>query len=254
MKPNQIAAQLYTTRSLCKTPIETADTLKKIAEIGYAAVEVAGICPIEAGELNQMVEDVGLKICSIHGRPEEVLTDPNNIIQRALQLKSDYVCYPFPKGFDFSRSEDILRMKESLASAGRTFQEHGLTLCYHHHSLEFARHGTITVLEYLFRNTDAKTLNFELDTYWIQHGGGNPATWCQFAKARLPLLHLKDYGCIQGVPKFMEIGNGNLDWNPIIDAAEESGCKWFIVEQDETPGDPLESLRVSYENLLAIIR
>jgi sugar phosphate isomerase/epimerase len=49
----------------------------------------------------------------------------------------------------------------------------------------------------------------------------------------------------------MEIGNGNLNWPAIIQAAEKSGCEWFIVEQDICPGDPFESIKISYDYIKA---
>ncbi len=30
-------------------------------------------------------------------------------------------------------------------------------------------------------------------------------------------------------------------------AADAAGCEWFIVEQDTCPGDPFDSLRMSFE-------
>ena len=59
-------------------------------------------------------------------------------------------------------------------------------------------------------------------------------------KGRLPLLHMKDVGVKPGTNEttMMEIGNGYLDFKAIIAAAEESGCEWFIVEQDVCPVIP----------------
>ena len=36
----------------------------------------------------------------------------------------------------------------------------------------------------------------------------------------------------------------------IVKTATVSGCKWFIVERDECNGDPFDSLRISYNNLV----
>ena len=36
----------------------------------------------------------------------------------------------------------------------------------------------------------------------------------------------------------------------ILKTATNSGCKWFIVEQDECSGDPFDSLQISYNNLV----
>ncbi|MCX7869276.1 MAG: hypothetical protein N2322_04925, partial [Terrimicrobiaceae bacterium] len=66
----------------------------------------------------------------------------------------------------------------------------------------------------------------------------------------LPLLHLKDYVVnAECKPSYCEVGAGNLDFGAIIAAAEEAGCQWFIVEQDETPGDPVDSLAQSFRHL-----
>ena len=55
-------------------------------------------------------------------------------------------------------------------------------------------------------------------------------------------------------PKIIIIGNiaiGGTGKTPlIIKIATDSGCKWFIVEQDECGGDPFDSLRISYDNLV----
>ncbi|UCD39610.1 MAG: hypothetical protein JSV87_04140, partial [Candidatus Bathyarchaeota archaeon] len=53
--------------------------------------------------------------------------------------------------------------------------------------------------------------------------------------------------------RFAEIGEGNMNWQAIIEAAEESGVEWYLVEQDNCYGrDPFESLRISHRNLKAM--
>jgi sugar phosphate isomerase/epimerase len=60
-------------------------------------------------------------------------------------------------------------------------------------------------------------------------------------------LHLKDYMVDAANNVTMcEIGAGNLDWPGIVRAAEDAGCRWFIVEQDTCPGDPVDSLEQSF--------
>ena len=43
----EIGAQLYTVRDFCKTPEDFAETLKKVADIGYRTVQVSGTCAYE---------------------------------------------------------------------------------------------------------------------------------------------------------------------------------------------------------------
>jgi sugar phosphate isomerase/epimerase len=50
----------------------------------------------------------------------------------------------------------------------------------------------------------------------------------------------------------MEVGEGNLDWPAILDAAREAGTEWYLVEQDTCQRDPFESLAISFRNLKAM--
>ena len=90
---------------------------------------------------------------------------------------------------------------------------------------------------------------FEIDTYWIQHGGGDPASWIRKLKGRLPLVHLKDMGISKGKQVMTEVGEGNLNWQEILSACKDAGLIWYIVEQDICQRDPFESLGISLRNL-----
>jgi sugar phosphate isomerase/epimerase len=249
MTTDQLVAQLYTVRHQCKTSEQTAETLQRIRNIGFSAVEVAGIVDLEAAELRAMTEASGLVIAAIHDR--DVLDDPAKVVKRLNALNCEIVAYSYPSGFDLTQESDIRRLVKKLAAAGARFRAEGKIFCYHHHSIEFRRYGSRTLLEFILKEVDPADLGLELDTYWIQHGGGTPGEWCQRLKNRIPIIHLKDYGSIGGTPTMMEVGNGNLDWSNIISSAESSGCKWFAVEQDVCPGDPLESLKLSFDYLQA---
>ena len=47
MKIQQVAAQLFTVRDYIKTPADVAVSMKKIRQIGYQAVQVSGMGPID---------------------------------------------------------------------------------------------------------------------------------------------------------------------------------------------------------------
>jgi len=120
----------------------------------------------------------------------------------------------------------------------------GQVLAYHNHHVEFRKLKGEIILERIFRQS---SIQGEIDTYWVQYGGGDPTQWCRQLKGRLPIIHLKDFGINDKSEIAMcEIGKGNLDFKGIISAAESSGCKWFVVEQDTCPGDPFDSLEISF--------
>jgi sugar phosphate isomerase/epimerase len=108
--------------------------------------------------------------------------------------------------------------------------------------------GGRTILERIFDETDPRNLGAELDTYWLQAGGGDPVAWIRRVAGRIPALHIKDLGVgPDNKPTFYEIGQGNLDFPAIVKAAEAGGCKWFVVEQDSSAGDPFDALAMSFD-------
>lgn len=248
MKLPQLAAQLYTVRDFCKTAADLAATAKKIREIGYPAVQVSGIGAIPDDEVVRIMAGEGLTICATHEPSQSILDTPEKALERVRRLGCTQTAYPYPGGVDFSDAKQIESLCEKLDRAGAIFRQGGVTLSYHNHALEFVKFRGTTVLDTIFAHTARRNLTAELDTYWVQFGGGDPVAWCAKLAGRLSVLHLKDYGfTTENKPVFAEIGRGNLDFARIIAAAENSGCRWFVVEQDTCPGDPFDSLRLSFE-------
>jgi sugar phosphate isomerase/epimerase len=112
----------------------------------------------------------------------------------------------------------------------------------------------------LMRGTDKNLVGLELDIFWASVAGQNPVDVLKRYSGRVPLLHLKDksknFGQVQyneKVPKdtFKEVGNGSIDIAAVLKAAEAEGVEHYFVEQDQTSGDPLDSLAASYKNLSA---
>jgi len=257
MKRSQIAAQLYTVRDHCQTAPELAVSARKIKAIGYGAVQVSGVGPIPEEEIVRIMRGEGLTICATHEPGADILDDTQKVIDRLGKLGCAYTAYPWPH-VELTDLDSALKLAGGLERAGERMAAAKQVLTYHNHAVEFRKVGpgssAITILELLYARTSPRHLQGEIDTYWIQSGGGDPAAWCTRLQDRLPLLHLKDLGVREGnQATTMEIGRGNLDWKGIISAADRAGCRWYIVEQDSCPGDPFESLAISYQYLTTTI-
>ncbi|MFQ3577951.1 MAG: sugar phosphate isomerase/epimerase [Verrucomicrobiia bacterium] len=248
MKISNVAVQLYTLRDFCQTPSDLAASLKKLREIGYEAIQVSGIGPISYEEVRTIASGEGLTICATHESSEMILDQPELVVDRLKTLGCLHTAYPYPAGVDFSQADAVKRLAEKLDRSGAILAESGLILSYHNHHHEFLKVNGTTILEQLYASTQPSHLAAELDTYWVQYGGGNPVEWCKKMAGRMRCLHIKDYAINREAKVvFAEIGHGNLDFHAIIAAAEDGGCEWFIVEQDSCPGDPFDSLAASFE-------
>ena len=108
------------------------------------------------------------------------------------------------------------------------------------------------LLDHIIENTDPEIATFILDTCWVDFGGGDVVEYINKLKNRIKVIHFKDYnGTVEetGRPRFSEIGNGCLDWDPIIKACEDANVEYAVVEEDVCPGDPFDSLKISYDYL-----
>ncbi len=243
-----LAAQLYTIREYLKTPKDIADSMRKIKAAGYDAVQISGMGPIETEELARILDGEGLVCCASHDSGELLFNSLDEVIDRLHGLNCPFTAYPYPH-VKWTCEEDCLRLAAGLNEIGARLKGEGITLCYHNHNLEFEKFNGRTVLDIIYAASTAENVKGEPDTYWVQQGGANPVAWINKLSGRLPLLHLKDSGYRGGKQCEMEIGSGNLDWKSILGAADEAGCLWYIVEQDNSPGSPFDSLRMSRDYL-----
>ena len=250
MKISQIAAQLFTCHPLLKDPESIAATLGRIRKAGYTAVEVCCTDAIPDDELNRILDGEGLTACSAHQSSEAILNRPEQVVERVQRLRCDTAVYPFPRDIDFSCEAAMSKLITQLQNAGEIMRAAGIVLCYHNHHQEFRKLGGRTILEQIYDGTTPEALQAEFDTYWIHYGGGDVLEWIGKFGGRMPLIHLKDYGIdSENRHAMAEVGSGNLNFKRIIPASEAAGCRWFIVEQDVCPGDPVDSLAASFRYL-----
>jgi sugar phosphate isomerase/epimerase len=145
----------------------------------------------------------------------------------------------------------------ALDKIGEHAKAQGLTLCYHNHAHDFKPMNGTTPLEMLLNETQKDLVHLEMDIFWVSVAGRDPVALLKQYSGRVPLIHLKDKA--PGVPvqqsenvpasAFKAVGSGTMDIPAVLKAADSAGVKHYFVEQDQTPGNPLASLRKSYSYL-----
>lgn len=251
-----LAAQLYTIRQFTQTLSGFAESMEKIRKIGYRAVQVSGIGPMASEEVRRITQDSGLEICITHISFDQLRHHIDEVIeQHHLWNCKNVAVGSMPMEYR-TGEEGYYRFAKDANQIGETLAKANLTFSYHNHSFEFTRYGKRNGLDILFAESDPRYLQAELDTYWIQHGGGDIAAWIRRMKNRMPVVHLKDMTVTSegwNVQQVMaEIGEGNLNWPEILKACQDAQVRWYAVEQDECQRDPFESLQISYRYLTAL--
>lgn len=249
MNSKTLTAQLYSVREFLKTPEDIEASFRKIRDAGYRVVQLSGLGPIDPRRLKDIADGLGLEIATTHYNLDQLSTELDSIIADHKLWGARYVGIgAMPKPFRTSL-EGYREFLRQIAGPARAIREAGLEFIYHNHKFEFERFADGLGLEILMNETDPRDVGFELDTYWVQAGGGNPVDWIRRIAGRMKVVHLKDMAIIQDEQVFAEIGEGNLDWPAIIQACRDTGVVYYCVEQDRGIRDPFESLAMSYRFL-----
>jgi len=241
-----VALQMYTLRE--EAANDFTGTLMQVAEMGYAGIELAGTGGLSATDLKRLTSDLGLAVAGSHVGLDQLEGSLDAALDYYSELGAKFIACPWLP--ESRRSEDgFHRLADTLNSAGAKSRDHGIQLCYHNHDFEFAEYGGKTGFDILFGAVDRELVKVELDTYWVQFAGLDPANLIREYGGRIPLVHLKDMTA-GDPPTFAEVGEGRMDFHAIFHACDETGgVAWYVVEQDKCQRPPLESARISLDNL-----
>ena len=244
-----IALQLYSVRDDMAADFE--GTLKKVKELGYEGVEFAGLYDHSAVEVKALCEQIGLVPLSAHVPFVDMMNDPS-VLDDYAAIGCKYVVIPYLTEESRPGNEKFAEVIKGAAMLGEKANSLGMTLAYHNHDFEFTKIDGAYALDILYSEVPASLLQAELDTCWVRVGGEDPASYVRKYAGRVDVLHLKDYfgsktenmyaligldedekKDTQGKFEFRPVGSGVQDFPGILAAAQESGVKWVVVEQDE---------------------
>jgi sugar phosphate isomerase/epimerase len=244
-----IALQLYTVRD--ETAQDMPGTLAQVAEMGYAGVEIAGYGGMSPGDLRAQLDTLGLQAAGSHVALARLDGELPQVIAECQTLGVTHlVCPALPT--EQRNHDGFVALAATLNRVGAEAMSAGMTLCYHNHAFEWETTiDGMAAYDWLAGQTDADTVQLELDIYWLLKAGYDPAMYLQRYAGRVPLVHLKDI-TRDDRQTFAPVGTGSIDFEPIFTAAEQAGAEWYIVEQDRADGSAIEAARTSLNNLRAM--
>jgi sugar phosphate isomerase/epimerase len=241
MNDLQVALQLYTVRD--ETQHDFAGTLRRVAQIGYTAVEFAGYGNLTAQEMLALLAETGLYPVSTHlGLDALQDSQLDASIRYCLDIGCPNIVLPWLPN-EWRTQEGMQALAPQMNAIGQRCQEHGITFGYHNHDFEFTRVDEAYLLDHLLQATNSSLVKIELDVYWAAYAGVDPVEYLQTHADRIALIHLKDMAADRSMT---EVGKGILDMQHICEFAQVRGL-WGIVENDYPQLPSLESARISLE-------
>ena len=251
-----LGVQLYTVRSIIQNDL--AGTLAAIRKIGYRTVETfVAEYKMPAKDLRQAIVDAGLVAPSAHFGYNDFGTRFDYCKELGAECM---VCSSIP-GTIANSADGYKKAAEQYNAWGEQAKKMGLKFGFHNHDMEFKDYGGVTGFDVLIESTDPALVQWQMDCYWVAQAGRDPVEMLRKYGKRMQSLHLKDRK--PGFPAstdtgpasahFTEVGTGTLDWVTILRLAGKDHIPNMYVEQDQVERPPLESLQISYTNLVKFL-
>ena len=260
-----IGLQLYSIRDHFQSEDSIYETLPKVKAMGYDYVQYSGAYDcISAENLAKANAEAGLPVCGTHYPWDRIQNDVEGTVKRHEILGTNQIgigSMPMEARDSLEGLNEFIKKFNEMAEI---YYARGFRLLYHHHSFEFRKlEDGKTIFEHLFEKLDPVKTGFVFDTYWAQHGGQNVVKLIKKLEGRIGIMHLKDFKAAQpyklangttlNAPEITRVGDGVLDMKDIIKVSEETGIKYFVVEDDRAPdtGDSLAAAKTSCDYIHA---
>ena len=254
-EPAKIGLQLYTVRNQIKDNIE--DTLHKIADVGFEAVETA-FWPenISVKQAGKYLKDAGLAVSSAH--VELPIGDKKNAM---LEIAETFNCkkmiwHGWPEDKRYSSLDGTKELVNIYNEANHFAKANGLQFGLHNHWWEYRNKVDGRFVYEVLLESVEPDIFFEIDTYWVKVAGHDPAEIVAKFGKRAPLLHIKDGPAkwsdslpADNPDPMVAVGKGTQNFPAVVKAAN-GNTEWMIVEMDKTAADIFEAIRESYSYLI----
>jgi sugar phosphate isomerase/epimerase len=250
----RLAVQMYTLRDYTRTAAEFEDALRRVAEMGYPGVQFSAVAcmsgdnpEVSAAQARKILDRYGLICCATH-RGWDQFAEIEREIESHQTLGCGYTAIATAPKWAYEQGlAGFTELAHQMGPVIERLGEAGIQFGYHNHAVEFERLGPTGERPFeVMMGLASPRLQFEMDTYWVNHAGMDVLELTRAWTGRLSAVHLKDKGVFGWEVDFCPVGEGNLDWARILPAFRAANTEWLIVEQDTCRRDPFDCLASSY--------
>ncbi|WOI58182.1 sugar phosphate isomerase/epimerase [Palleronia sp. LCG004] len=242
-----IAAQMYTLRDYGTLE----EQLQAVADAGITHIETFGMEENDLDAFAAALDEHGIEVISDHASIDRLRDDLDMVVEMNRALGNDTITVPYlAEEMRPTDAEGWTEFGEELAGYASELAEQDMRLAYHNHDFELVEYDGTTALEILFEAAGPDVLS-ELDLAWVARGGHDPAEMLTTLGDRVFAVHAKDNapeGENEDQRGFAAVGEGVLDWDSILEAANEVGVEWYIIEHDQ-PADAAGQIATGAEYL-----
>lgn len=257
---------LFSAWEITKDRDSLISVMRALKGMGYDGVEFFLYFDIPAGEMRQIVDEIGIKPFSTHPRLIRFFENLDEEIAYAKAVGMETLVMPHVLDEEWNPGY-YQKLLEAIPGWKEKCDKAGLRLAWHNHEFEFRPYGDRRYL--MDALLDAAPVEYEIDTFWTTYAGVDTLALMEQYRDRIKYVHFKDYkgtkaqagtdagaGSIVDIKAvtgtdidFCAVGEGLVDVQAVAGKARELGVEWAIVEQDLHRRDILEDARTSLKTL-----
>ena len=249
-----LCAQLYSVRDAAKTPEGVRETFRRIKDIGYEAVQVSGLCRIDAHELARISEEAALPIVCTHDPIDRIIGDTDSLIEEHKIYNCDVIGLGYMPGQYHGSKANLEKFFCDIDGAAEKIIKAGLHFAYHNHAFEFDRLEDSDKVFFDLMLERHPEWQYIVDVYWMRYAGYPVTEYIRkVGGERLTNIHFKDMASDRSI---CACGEGVTDFSELAAVCREIGVKNVLVEQDNAVSFPdmFGQMAISYRHLLPIIK
>jgi len=244
---------LYTIRdAMAKDP---AASLAEVAATGFNWVEAADhnngmFYKLKPKEFGRLVTKAGLELISTHSaiKPD----NDDAMVDDAAEAGCKYLILPSLPHEWSSSLDGYKKAAEYFNRFGEKCRKAGIIFGFHNHQEEFLEKDGKIPYNILLERTDEKLVIYEMDMAWITAAGKDPLDYFKKYPGRFEVWHLKD---LSDARQDATLGEGIIDFKPIIAKYKLAGMKYWFIEQDTCrTHTPMESITISRNYFMSELR
>lgn len=210
---------------------------------GFTAIEGGLPRGVSVAQYNADLALRGLKLVSAGFAYETLEKDLAGSVAQAKALGVEYVMVAWiPHKDDTFTAEEAAKAASDFNAWGAAFRAAGIAFTYHPHGYEFRPlPGGGNLFDTIVRSTNPEFVSFEMDVFWVTHGGQDPVRLMEKYPDRWRLMHVKDIrkGAPTGIytghapaTDDVAVGSGQVDWPSVFREAKAVGVQWFFIEDE----------------------